>query len=548
VSVRIYEKLGNCRVFWAKLGTKLARGAPIAVSAAWFFQGIRGLPSLLAAHLQGGIAMRVAIQEQPRLDCPPVAAVRLNLNCRDEIIPILRALQHVYGQAHLRQEILDLVGKDVNGDSSPDRGREGLSYWTIVVLAAVRLGCNFDYDKLQDLAEQHRTLRLIMGIGDWEDETEFDWRRIRDNLCLLQPQTLEQINHVIVAAGHELAPEAIEAVRGDTFVVETNIHYPTESTLIEDGLGKVATLAAALAVAHGLPGWRQHEHLLRKVKEIVRQIHRASQAKSKGAGRLKPGYQRLLILAEDLLQRARALLLALHFRAKGEGIDWLGQGFAGPREEVWHYLRLTEKVCGTARRRVLLGEAVPNEEKIFSIFEPHTELIKRGKHPDPIQYGHKVLVIEDAVGFICHYGVMANGELDQDVLVPEMTELQQRVGNRIKRASFDRAFHTPDNQEKLAAIVDHPCIPKKGRLSGRKQQEEASVEFRRSRQSHPGIESAIGALQSGNGQERCRDKSKLGYERYVGLGILGRNLQVLGKLLLAQDEAKCEAAQSKRKQ
>jgi transposase, IS5 family len=492
--------------------------------------------------------MRVAIQEQPRLDCPPIADVPLNVNCRDEIIPILRALRHVYGQPHLRREILDLVGKDVNRNSSPDRGREGLSYWTIVVLAAVRLGCNFDYDKLQDLAEQHRTLRLIMGIGDWEDETDFDWRRIRDNLCLLQPQTLEQINHVIVAAGHELAPEAIEAVRGDTFVVETNIHYPTESTLIEDGLSKVVMLAAALAAARRLPGWRQHKHLLRKVKEIVRQIHRASRAKSKGADRLKPGYQRLLSLAENLLQRARALLRTLRFRAEGEGIDWLGAGLAGSREELWHYLQLTEKVCGTARRRVLLGEVVPNEEKIFSIFEPHTELIKRGKQPDPIQYGHKVLVIEDAVGFICHYEVVANDVLDQDVLVPEMTELQQRVGGKIERASFDRAFHTPDNQGKLAAIVDHPCIPKKGQLSSRKQQEEASVEFRHARQNHPGIESAIGALQSGNGQERCRDKSKLGYERYVALGILGRNLQVLGKLLLAQDDAQCEAARSRRKQ
>jgi hypothetical protein len=492
--------------------------------------------------------MRVAIREQPRLDCPSIAAVPLNVNCRDEIIPILRALQHVYGQAHLRRKILDLVGKDVNRNSSPDRGREGLSYWTIVVLAAVRLGCNFDYDKLQDLAEQHRTLRLIMGIGDWEDDTDFDWRRIRDNLCLLQPQTLEQINHVIVAAGHELAPEAIEAVRGDTFVVETNIHYPTESTLIADGLGKVVTLAAVLAAAHGLPGWRQHEHLLQKVKEIVRQIHRASRAKSKGADRLKPGYQRLLSLAENLQQRARALLRTLRFRAEGEGVDWLGEGLAGPREELWHYLQLTEKVCGTARRRVLLGEAVPHEEKIFSIFEPHTELIKRGKQPDPIQYGHKVLLIEDAVGFICHYEVVANGVLDQDVLVPEMTELQQRVGGKIKRASFDRAFHTPDNQEKLAVIVDHPCIPRKGRLSGRKQEEEASMAFRQARQNHPGIESAIGALQSGNGQERCRDKSKLGYERYVALGILGRNLQVLGKLLLAQDDAQCEAAKSRREQ
>jgi IS5 family transposase len=491
--------------------------------------------------------MRLAFQEQPRLDCPPVDAVPLNLNCRDEIIPILRALQHVYEQAQLRREILDLIGNDVNPDSSPDRGRAGLSYWTIMVLAAVRLGCNFDYDKLQDLAEQHRVLRLIMGIGDWDDQTDFDWRRIRDNLCLLRPQTLEKINHLIVAAGHELAPAAIEAVRGDTFVVETNIHYPTESTLIEDGLGKVVTLAAALAEVHGLPGWRQHEHLLQNVKEIVRQIGRASRAKSKGADRLKPGYQQLLTLAKDLLERARALLLTLQFRAEGEGIDWLGAGLAGPREELWHYLQLTEKVCGTARRRVLLGETVPNEEKVFSIFEPHTELIKRGKQPDPIQYGHKVLVIEDAVGFICHYAVVADGVLDQDVLVPAMTELQERVGGKIDRASFDRAFHTPDNQQQLATIVAHPCIPKKGRTSGRKQQEEATVEFRQARQSHPGIESAIGALQAGNGQERCRDKSKLGYERYVGLGILGRNLQVLGKLLLAQDNAECEAAQSKRK-
>jgi transposase, IS5 family len=492
--------------------------------------------------------MRLAYQEQPRLDCPPVDAVPLNLNCRDEIIPILRALQHVYGQGPLRREILELVGNDVNADSSPDHGRTGLSYWTITVLAAVRLGCNFDYDRLQDLAEQHRTLRLMMGIGDWQNEEDFDWRRIRDNLCLLRPETLTKINHLLVAAGHQLVPEAIAAVRGDTFVVETNIHYPTESTLIEDGLGKVVTLAAELAAAHGLPGWRQHEHLLQNVQEIVRAIGRTSRAKSKGADRLKPGYQRLLALAEDLLQRARHLLLTLRFRTEGTGIDWLGEGFDGPREELWHYVLLTEKVCGTARRRVLLGETVPNEEKLFSIFEPHTELIKRGKQPDPIQYGHKVLVIEDAVGFICHYAVVANGLLDQDVLVPAMTELQKRVGGKIERASFDRGFHTPENQQQLAKIVTHPCIAKKGRLSGRKQQEEATVEFRQARQSHPGIESAIGALQAGNGQERCRDKSKLGYERYVGLGILGRNLQVLGKLLLAQDDAECEAAKSRRKE
>jgi transposase, IS5 family len=491
--------------------------------------------------------MRVAVLEQPRLDCPSVDAISLNFNCRDEIIPILRALQHIYGQNRLRKQLLDLVSADVNRESDPDLGREGLSYWAILVLGSVRLGCNFDFDKLQDLAEQHRTLRLMMGIGDWDERVNFDWRRIRDNLALLQPSTLEKINHVVVAAGHELAPQAIEAVRGDSFVVQTNIHYPTESSLIRDGLGKVLLLAARLANCHDLPGWRQHEHVLKKVKKIVRVINRASRAKRQGADRLQPGYRRLLALAEKLLTRARRLLSKLRFRVpEGDGIDWLGKGFEGMPEELWHYLQLTTRVCDTARRRVLLGETVANEEKIFSLFEPHTELIKRGKQPNPIEFGHKVLVIEDAVGFICHYEVVANGVLDQDLMVPAMRKLQKRVAGKVRRASFDRAFHTPENQQKLAEIVMHPCLPKKG-PQGAQQQEEATMEFRKARQNHPGVESAIGALQSGNGQERCRDKHKLGYERYVGLGILGRNLQTLGKLLLAQDDAECEAAKSKRK-
>lgn len=492
--------------------------------------------------------MRLAFQEQPRLDCPEVGRIELNLKCRDEIIPILRALQHVYQDKPLLRQLLTLVGKDVNGSSSGKLGREGLDYWSITVLAAVRLGCNFDYDKLQDLAENHRHLRLMMGIGDWEDKVEFDWRRIRDNICLLRPETLTKINQVVVAAGHELAPEAIQAVRGDSFVVETNIHYPTESNLIGDGLRKVVTLAAQLAKEHGLAGWRQHEHVLKNVKGLVRHIGRVSRAKGQGADRLKPWYAKLLALAEDVLERARQLLKDLTFRIDVTDVAILGTVARGSERELLHYMQLTEKVCGTARRRVLLGETVPNEDKIFSIFEPHTELIKRGKQPNPIQYGHNVLVIEDAAGFIVHYEVMGKGVLDQDRVVPVMTKLQKQFAHQIERASFDRAFHTPDNQEKLAEIVRHPCIPKKGQALGRQQQGEATVEFRQARQSHPGVESAIGALQAGNGQERCRDKSKRGYERYVGLGILGRNLQTLGKLLLAQEDAACQAAKSKRKQ
>jgi hypothetical protein len=494
--------------------------------------------------------MRLACPNE-RLDAQLITEVKLNLNCRDEIIPILRALQHVYGDPGLRRELLALVGKDVNQNTSRKHGRGGLNYWEITVLAAARLGCNLDYDKLQDLAENHRCLRQIMGLGDWQEDVDFDWRRIEDNLIKLRPETLKKINDLIVRAGHELEPEAIELVRGDTFVVETNIHYPTESSLIGDGLRKILPLAAELAADHDLSGWRQHEHLLKNVRKHVRDIGRAARAKGQGRERLKPGYQKLLALAADLLRRARQLLQAVGF-AVDQAVATLEEmktAVAPATREalLWHYVSLTQLVCDNARRRVLHGETLANDEKIFSIFEPHTELIKRGKEPNPVQFGHNVLVIEDAVGFVVDYGVVGNGVLDQDLVVPVMKRLQKRFDGRIKSASFDRAFHTPENQRELAKIVRTPCIASKGQEKGSKQQKEGTVAFRQARQRHPGVESAIGALQAGNGLERCRDRSKRGYERYVGLGILGRNLQTLGKLLLARDKANCQAAKSKRK-
>ena len=115
----------------------------------------------------------------------------------------------------------------------------------------MRLGCNCDYDKLQNLAEERRSLRRIMGIGTWDDHDPmpWDWRRIRDNLCLVHPETLAKINERVVRVGHRLEPTAAEKVRGDTFVVKTNIHYPTDANLLADGLRKILHLGGAVGVA-----------------------------------------------------------------------------------------------------------------------------------------------------------------------------------------------------------------------------------------------------------------------------------------------------------
>lgn len=484
--------------------------------------------------------MRKAFSTQARLDCSSVLDVRLNLKCRDELIPILAALQHIYSRPELREKILDLIAEDVNEHSRSDVGRQGLDYWQILVLAAVRLGCNLDYDKLQDLAEQHRALRQVMGIGDWET-AEFSSRRIRDNICWLNSETIEAISHAIVDEGYRLDPDAAKKQRADSFVAETDIHYPTESSLIVDGLRKVIELCITLYEAYDIDGWRQHEHLLKKVKQIARNIARISARKGKNyKQRLQKEHRKLLQHARKILRRAKNMSETLK-----SDFD-LSVASLGVIADIQVFVERTEHVCDTARRRVLEGEKVPNNDKLFSIFEPHTQLYRRGKAGQENQYGRLVLIFEDAAGFISHHHVMARHVQDRDVVVEQTRTLQNRLGNCIEEASFDRGFHSPENQEQLAEIVDLPCLPKPGSKQSVEQKKTASVKFHQAKRRHSGVESAIGALQSGNGLVRCRDATEIGFERYIALGILGRNIHTLGKLLIAKENEEAPAAYSKR--
>lgn len=329
--------------------------------------------------------MRQGYSDQSRLDSQGVADVQLNLNCRDEIVPILAGLQHLYSQPDLRNKIVDLVAQDINRDSRRDCGREGLGYWSITVLAAVRLGCNLDYDKLQDLAEQHRALRQVMGIGDWEDNINLSARRIGDNIRLLKAVTIEAINHAIVAEAYRLEPEAATQQRSDSFVLETDIHYPTESTLILDGLRKVIGFCVELNEFYELSGWRQHRQLFKKLKQTSRDIGRI--AKNKGAKyqeRLATQYRSLLDRAHDILDRAKTTCETLE---QDFELDLVATCNI---DEIRRFSGLTRQVCDTARRRVLEGETVPNADKLFSLFETHTQLYRRGKAGQLNQFGRQV--------------------------------------------------------------------------------------------------------------------------------------------------------------
>lgn len=489
--------------------------------------------------------MRKSFDIHGRFDCQSIQDVQLNHNCRDEIVPILEALKYIHNQSTLRDKILDLIAQDVSGTTNPNRGRPGMDYWQIMVLSSIRLGCGLDYDKLQDLAEQHRALRSIMGVGDWTPVNLFDWRRINENLHHVKPETMREISQLIGLEGHQLVPDAAKAVRGDSFVVETNIHHPTESSLIGDGLRKILEIAPKLAEVLNAKGWRKYKNLQKKYKTILCKINKITANKGKGyRAKLKGAYKSLLQVAKTILEKAAELKeTALRHL---QGCPWPMDEVQALNNQLMYFMEGTEQVCDVARRRVLQGEKVPVEEKLFSLFEPHTELINRGKTPIPIEFGHRVFVLEDAAGFIIYHKVMEKGEQDRDVVIPAMKQVQEQLGGKIERASFDRGFHSPENQRELQAIVEHPCIAAKGKHKEEEQEKQATVEFRKARKSHPGVESAISALQRGNGMKRCKDRSETGYERYVALGCLGRNLHTLGKLLISQADDEAVAGKSKR--
>jgi hypothetical protein len=187
-----------------------------------------------------------------------------------------------------------------------------------------------------------------------------------------------------------------------------------------------------------------------------------------------------------------------------------------------------ERLVDQIERRVFNQEKIPHHEKVFSVFEEHTEWISKGKAGVPVELGLRVCIMEEQSGFILHHKVMQK-QTDDQVAVPMVKETQERFPN-LKSCSFDKGFHSPSNQENLRNLLDLSVLPKKGRLSPQDKEIEFSQEFVGARKKHSAVESAINALEV-HGLDICPDQGIDGFKRYVALAVLGRNFQKLGSLI-----------------
>lgn len=485
--------------------------------------------------------MRVVQPQQTQLGELAIADINIDLKSRDEVAQLLRGLQHIYTNEVLRTEVFQLLEEHIQPKKSHETGRPGLSLWNIFVMGVFRLDLNWDYDHLHGQVNNHKTLRQMLGHADIFDTPYYHLQTIKDNVCLLTPELLDKINQVVVNAGHDVVKKKEnEVLRGrcDSFVVETNVHYPTDINLLYDAMRKVITLTARLCEANELTGWRQHVYNVKHVKRKMR----GAQMKKRGGGstdcqkakrhqQMLDAHQEYIEVTQQYLDKARGSLKIL----EKQTITQISHGVK--ILEIESYMAHADRQIDQIQRRVLSDETIPHDEKVFSIFEPHTEWVVKGKAGVPVELGLKVCVLEDQHQFLLHHHIMEK-ETDDQVAVKMVSETKERYSN-LSTCSFDKGFHSPNNQKNLSEMLDVVALPRKGRLSEKTKAHECSEEFRGARKNHSAIESAINALEV-HRLDRCLDKGLDGFKRYVALSIVARNLQRLGAVLIGQEQKRLE--------
>jgi IS5 family transposase len=484
--------------------------------------------------------MRKVIDLQMEFWKKDIANIEFDLASRDEIPKLMMGLQYIYTTPLIREKVFNVL-KQIVPKKNHNAGRPGMDLWKILVLGTLRLNCNWDYDKIHEMANNHHNLRRMLGHSETDFESNYPLQTIKDNIVLLTPPILDEINQIVVKAGQRIVSTNKEPeLRGscDSFVVETDVHYPTDTNLLFDAIRKMISLIAIVCSEIGISAWRQHDHNIKTVKRLLRSIQRLNRSTSKDEAKrqkrdqfIVKQHQNYIDVCQGFVLKAKETILIL----RELGMLSLSQDLR--LSIVEQYIRHAERQIDQIHRRVVFDEKIPHEEKVFSIFEPHTEWISKGKAGVPQELGLGVCVLKDQYGFILYHQVLEQ-QTDDKIAVAMAQGAKDRFENLVG-CSFDKGFYSPENKEQLANIFDYVVLPKKGRLSAKEKEIEHCEEFIESRRKHSAVESSINALEN-HGLDRCLDHGLHGFKRYVALAVLARNIQILGHLIQQKELKKHE--------
>jgi transposase, IS5 family len=471
--------------------------------------------------------MRQRFEQQMTLGTIPIGETKITTKKRSGKLPDLcAALKEIFITPEWNERLFAILESRVISGKKRT-GRRGMDLWQIFVLAQIRMLLNTSYEELNDLANNHSLIRQIMGVekGFGYERYEFRYQNIIDNVSLLDDDTVRELNQVILEFGHQVFKKKEEAalrLKTDSFVVESNVHFPTDYNLLWDSARKSLDMVDKFLQKYpSIAGWRKKQDWYRQLKNGMRAVGKASSSGGKGKE------ERIKQAVKYYLTKARVLQEKLEGSKEdfptGDVVDVL------LHLELDRYMGFLNKFIDLLDRRVLQGEQIPHEEKVFSIFEQYTEWITKGKLSPNVELGKKLSITTDQYNLIVDYRIMEN-QSDSEMVKPIAEVLAAKY--KIKSWSFDKGYWHKDNKAFLETRVEKVVMPKKGKCNKMEQAEEGHRGFKLLRNKHSAVESNINELEH-RGLDRCPDRGYAHFKRYVGLAVASYNLRRIGQELIA---------------
>lgn len=492
--------------------------------------------------------MRKRFEQQLEFGIIPISEVQINHKTRHELPPLLVGLQYAFKNKELSESLFKVLEEKILYNKKKT-GRKGMSLWEVMVLGLVRQTLNVDYDFLHDQANNHRELRGILGVGrsDMEKGKQYHYQTLKDNVSLLDESTLNKLNELIVKGAHDLIKkkEGVAvmslSIKADSFVVLSDIHFPTDLNLLWDASRKCLDLISLLRQGDmNLRGWGQQNKWYNKVRNSYREVSEIHRKKGKNyQERLSASTRKYLKVCSLLSKKVKETFedACIYLASQGTKIE-------GEQLKVLrYYWQMLDKHIDLVKRRILLGEKIPHEEKVFSLFEPHVEWHNKGKANGKIELGHNVLAATDQYHFILYHEVYEQQVDKQRSIVIGRSIAENYTGPayHLSSISFDRNFYSGPAKQALEKLYDQVIMPKPGKKTKAQQEQETQAAYQEKRKAHSAVEANINQLEH-HGLDKCPDKGMTGFKRYVAYSVLAYNIHRLGQYIMDQRRAQCPKA------
>ena len=336
-------------------------------------------------------------------------------------------------------------------------------------------------------------------------------------------------------------------IKGDSFVVESNIHFPTDLNLLWDCLRKLLEMIVYFQMS--MPALKSKIHVKKWLKEVRRAYRICSEIhRKKGRNyeeRLEESTTCYLSIGEEVVKRGKALLEKILVNSLKD--NELTESQQARLQDFLYFLEMSEKHLDLVNRRILLKETIPHGEKVFSIFEDHVEWNSKGKSNKQVELGHNVLIATDQYGCIL-YSEVYESQTDKGRTINLGNKLSQKYGeeHKMESISLDRNFYSSAAEKSLLKQFDIVVLPKAGRPSKLELTEGENADYQNRKRKHSCVEGNINQLEH-NGLGVCPDKGIEGFKRYVAYGVLAYNAHRLGMMLVREEREAAKRARKKAK-